>query len=201
LPDNHAADAKREDPRPKRERLLAAAIEVFPTEPIHAYAEASEVYRNLVELGSLDQLQPLLATRLGLVMRRWRKLLDDELKQHGQTLPRWQALFEVAINEPGETLTSIAERIGIVGPTLVGLLDELESDGLIERVVDENDRRSKLIVLTPAGRTAVTSIFALLGDLCRDFMEGIGKSETLLMLDATDLMTRNLEKLRASRTP
>jgi MarR family transcriptional regulator for hemolysin len=179
--------------------MLAAALEVFPTAPFHAYAEASEVYRGLVQVGSLDEMQPILATRLGFVMRQWRKVLDDTLKENGQSLPRWQALFEVAINQPGETLTSIAERIWIVGPTLVGLLDELERDGLIERVVDEKDRRSKLIVLTPAGNEVVSSIFAVLGDLCRAFMKDIGRSETLLLLDIVGVMTRNLETMRASR--
>ncbi len=163
--------------RLKREGLLAAAIAAFPTEPVHAYGEASQVYRSLVQIGSLDELRPMLTTRLAFVIRRWRRLLDDELRQHGQSLPRWQALFELAINEPGETLTSISERIGIVGPTLVGLLDELAADGLIERVVDEKDRRSKLIVLTPAGKKVVTSTFGLLGDLCRDFLKGIERAK------------------------
>jgi DNA-binding MarR family transcriptional regulator len=34
------------------------------------------------------------------------------------------------------------------------LVDRLEADGLVNRTADPNDRRSRLAVLTPAGRTA-----------------------------------------------
>ncbi len=179
----------------KRERLLTAALEAFPTEPLHAYGEASERYRSLIEIGSTEELQSLLTARLALTMRRWRKLVDDHLKRQGQSLTRWQTLFELAINEPGETLTSIATRVGVMGPTLVGLLDELERDGLIERTVDKKDRRSKLIVLTSAGEQTVSSMFNLMVKLRKDFLKGIGQSEMLLMLDAIDVMSHNLEDI------
>lgn len=45
----------------------------------------------------------------------------------------------------------LAERVGVEGPTLVRVLDGLESDGLICRVPDDSDRRIKLVQLTADG--------------------------------------------------
>lgn len=44
---------------------------------------------------------------------------------------------------------ALAERMNVEPMTLVGYLDALEAQDLIQRSVDPNDRRAKLITLTP----------------------------------------------------
>jgi DNA-binding MarR family transcriptional regulator len=46
----------------------------------------------------------------------------------------------------------IATTLGIHPSTLTGVLSRLERDGLLERRVDEGDRRRALFQLTPAGK-------------------------------------------------
>jgi MarR family transcriptional regulator for hemolysin len=181
--------------RIRRERLLAALLEVFPTAELHPYAEASERYQNLFQGRRDAEVRGMLVARMAHLMRRWRKFADDQLKRRGQNLIRFQMLFELAINEDGETLTSIATRVGVAGPQIVGVLEELERDGLIERTIDENDRRAKLIVLTPAGEQTVSSLFELELKLRADLLRGVGMSEMLLMLDTVATMTENLDTL------
>ncbi|MEJ0023944.1 MAG: MarR family transcriptional regulator [Alphaproteobacteria bacterium] len=105
----------------------------------------------------------------------------------------------MAVNDHGETLTSIATRVDVSNPALVALFDELERDGLIERIVDENDRRSKVIVLTPAGEQEVSSLFELLTELRSEFLQGIEQNELLLMLDVITVMKNNLEKMTGQK--
>jgi MarR family transcriptional regulator for hemolysin len=50
---------------------------------------------------------------------------------------------------------TVADEIGLAGPSLVRLLDQLCAGGLIERRDDPNDRRAKCLWLTRAGREVV----------------------------------------------
>jgi len=186
--------------RSKREPLLAALLHAFPTKEPHPYAEKSKRYQGLFHGRRDAEIRGMLVARLTLLMRRFRRYSDDQLRRNGQSLIRFQTLFELAINEDGETLTSIAARVGIAGPRLVGVLEELERDGLIERKVDENDRRAKLIVLTPAGEQAVSSMFELEFKLREEFLRGIGTNEMLLILDAVSVMTENLDRATSPST-
>jgi MarR family transcriptional regulator, transcriptional regulator for hemolysin len=184
--------------RLNRQRLLDVAVEMFPIEPQHAYGENSALYQSFVEFGSIDELQPMFVARMGRYIRAWRKMVDELLKQKGQSLHRWQTLFEIAVNPPGETLTSISQRLGLMGATLVRLLDELEQDGLIERTVDQTDRRSKLIKLTSAGEETVAWMYSFVMKLRRQFLDGISEGELKIMIDAAAIMKENLENMGRS---
>src|SRR5258705_11367384 len=56
----------------------------------------------------------------------------------------------------GESLPlgQLAERLSCVKSNVTQLVDRLEADGLVSRAADPNDRRSRLAVLTAAGRKA-----------------------------------------------
>jgi DNA-binding MarR family transcriptional regulator len=61
-----------------------------------------------------------------------------------------------ALSEAGESLPlgQLAGRLSCVKSNITQLVDRLEADGLVARRLDPNDRRTKLAVLTAAGRKA-----------------------------------------------
>ena len=61
-----------------------------------------------------------------------------------------------ALTQAGEALPlgQLAERLSCVKSNITQLVDRLEADGLVGRKPDPNDRRTKLAVLTAAGRKA-----------------------------------------------
>jgi MarR family transcriptional regulator for hemolysin len=83
--------------------------------------------------------------------RGWRRALNIMLVEHN--LSDATAAPLIALLRHGDLIPQgvLAERVGVEGPTLVRVLDGLESDGLICRVPDESDRRIKLVRLTAEG--------------------------------------------------
>jgi len=125
---------------------------------------------------------------LVLVARRWRSLLDERLRLIGQSSARMEALAAI-INSPSlSAQVDIAKRLRIEGPTMTRMLDTLEADGLVERLPDPGDRRTKQLRVTPAGEKVLEQIFAIADELRERLLDGIAPeamdelNELLVML-------------------
>ena len=90
--------------------------------------------------------------RLVLLGRRWRNALDERLRHAGLTDATWRPLVHLRRLPEPPTQRELAALLGIEGPSLVPLLDNLAKADLIERRADEHDRRARRIHLTAKGR-------------------------------------------------
>jgi DNA-binding MarR family transcriptional regulator len=90
-----------------------------------------------------------------LLARATRRLLDAERPLlAGRDLSMWDyVVLSRLAAAPAETQLSLAQAIGYDKSRLIGLLDELESAGLLTREPDPKDRRAKVISLTAAGKS------------------------------------------------
>ena len=59
---------------------------------------------------------------------------------------------------PVRTQTALAEAIGADKTRIIGTLDELQQRGYIERRADPDDRRVRLLEITPAGRAVKNAV-------------------------------------------
>src|SRR5688572_15336574 len=131
---------------------------------------------------------------LVLVARRWRSLLDERLRLIGQSSARMEALAAIMNSPWPSAQVDIAKRLRIEGPTMTRVLDTLETDGLVERVPDPSDRRSKRLRLTPAGEAVLEQIFAIADEQRDRLLEGV-ESETMDELNRfLVLLTRRLDE-------
>jgi DNA-binding MarR family transcriptional regulator len=82
--------------------------------------------------------------------------VEARLSEVGLSLAKLAALHR--LTEAGESLPlgQLAERLSCVKSNVTQLVDRLEADGLVSRTSDPSDRRSRLAVLTDAGRIAFT---------------------------------------------
>jgi DNA-binding MarR family transcriptional regulator len=81
--------------------------------------------------------------------------IDSRLSAVGLSLPKLAALDRL-MQTPGGSLPlgQLADRLACVKSNVTQLVDRLEADGLVTREPDPNDRRSRLAVITNAGRQA-----------------------------------------------
>lgn len=82
-----------------------------------------------------------------------------------------------------ESQQQAAERLGVDRTTMVGLLDGLESKGLLTRQPDVADRRRNVVVLTAAGRKALKEAKAASDKAERQLLAGLSPTETTQLRD------------------
>jgi DNA-binding MarR family transcriptional regulator len=68
------------------------------------------------------------------------------------------AVLNALDSSPVRTQAALAEAIGADKTRIIGTLDELQRRGYIERRPDPDDRRVRLLEITPGGRTAKNAV-------------------------------------------
>lgn len=82
--------------------------------------------------------------------------VEARLSDVGLSLAKLAALHHLTAAGESLPLGQLADRLACVKSNVTQLVDRLEADGLVNRTGDPNDRRSRLAVLTDAGRFAYT---------------------------------------------
>jgi MarR family transcriptional regulator, transcriptional regulator for hemolysin len=114
---------------------------------------------------------------LGLVLfgtaRAWRTKLDQRLRPLGLSQGKWRTLIHLSQGGNKLTQKEIAERMGVEGATVAGLLNRLQDDGWIERRGSQDDRRCKIIHLQRRSKAVLDKIFNTAHELRHELIEDI----------------------------
>lgn len=139
------------------------------------------------------------ATLVADIAHLWRLRLDarlradDRLRPYQLSQAKWRVLLHLYRAPDGLSQRQIAERIGIEGPTVVGLLDRLESAGLLERRACAEDRRRKIVHLLPAGARVAPIIASHAEALRAEVLKGIAPAD---LKHCRDVLARMQEVFR-----
>ena len=107
-----------------------------------------------------------LLKRLGMTAKEQTLGAFDEAGLH----PYHHAILAVLDEGSRETQGAIADALGYDKGQLVGLLDELEERGLVERRRDPNDRRRHVVRLTSDGKRMLKRLRALSKEIEDEFL-------------------------------
>jgi DNA-binding MarR family transcriptional regulator len=108
-----------------------------------------------------------------------RRILDsltERLEPHGITLPQYFVLRELW-QEEGLTQREVANRVGVLEPTMVTTLDALERLGMIRRVRSTTDRRKTHVQLTSEGQTMRDTLHGYASSVLDRALTGISDDE------------------------
>ena len=130
------------------------------------------------------------------VTRRWRKLLDERLKDLGVTQARWTTMVYLQQGGEGLTQRELARLMAIENPTLVRLLDSLEQQGLIERRPCPNDRRARRLHLTKDGTEFMNVLTERAALLREEMLDGISDRDIEGAVKVFHKILENAERQR-----
>ena len=126
-------------------------------------------------------------TEPGTAARVWQNMRTLVVDQHDRrkavcealdmSFIRAKALRSLAAGQM--SMRDLAQRLAIDRPYTTLIVDDLERRGLVERRVDQADRRAKIVMITPPGRRAAELADRILSE----------PPEPLRTLPATDLDT------------
>jgi DNA-binding MarR family transcriptional regulator len=135
-----------------------------------------------------------LLKRLGFAAKDRAMASYEEMGLH----PYHYAIMLVLDEGSADTQGSIADALGYDRGQLVGLLDELQEQGLVERQRDPNDRRRHLVRMTSDGTKALRRLRSLARRNEDEFLEPLSEEERAQL---HRLLLRLAEKHAPQRTP
>lgn len=143
-----------------------------------------------------NSLPMLLYRALDTVMPEFRKIFAE----YDLTEQQWRVL-RVLWEEDAQTLLVVAERTLIPSPSLVGVVDRLERDGLVARRKSVEDRRRVHITLTKAGQRLEAQVGPQVATAYQQLEDRIGhKDWQVLMASLNELIAADQKTARRKQT-
>jgi len=156
---------------------------------IDPFDSTTPQYRAYFPEGSRDDVEFRMTRILSLSARRWGTFIESRMMAAtGLSRPRWQTLFVLSVATPPVTTSLLSARLAIQWPPLIRTLNSLEADGLIRRVENPSDKRSRYIEITQSGLEVVAHVQPILSGLRSTVFAN-------LSVDEMEFATRVLEKI------
>jgi DNA-binding MarR family transcriptional regulator len=126
--------------------------------------------------------------RLWLRILTLHKLINNEVRRRlresfGMSLSRFDLLAQLDGTRTGLRMGELSERLMVTTGNITGLTDELESDGLVERIADPLNRRANFVRMTPRGRKVFRAAAKANERWIEGFFSILTPSDKTLMFD------------------
>lgn len=140
-----------------------------------------------------NQLQLSVGSKLVKLARVYRREIDRRLSGLGVSDATAIAVMLIGRLGAGVRQVAIAEEMGVEGPSLVRLLDQLAQTGLIERRDDPTDRRAKTVHLTAVGSELAQQIELAMTHIRNDLFVGVSEADMTACIRVFDTLEQTLQ--------
>ena len=142
-------------------------------------------------------------------LKVWLRLLscstqiETEIKKRlrlefGMTLARFDYLAQLHRHPGGLRMSALSRFLMVTGGNVTGLTDELEKEGLVERIAEPGDRRSCRVALTSKGQRLFASIAAVHETWVVDIFAGMSLPQKTQLHDLLGRLRVQLTELQSA---
>ncbi len=122
------------------------------------------------------------ALRLWLRLLTCTQLIEQQVRarlreQFETTLPRFDLMAQLERAPDGLKMNELSRRMMVTGGNVTGITDQLEAEGMVQRVRLEGDRRALLIRLTSTGKKAFAEMASVHEGWIVDSLAGLSEPE------------------------
>ncbi|MCH5464825.1 MarR family winged helix-turn-helix transcriptional regulator [Levilactobacillus tujiorum] len=119
---------------------------------------------------------------------------NDALAPMGINRSSWMALYYIDQQQQIRQ-RDLAELVGVTGPSMVKIVNQLSSSDLITVTVSAKDHRARLLTLTPAGSQLLTQSIPLAEDFRKQVTAGIPQADLNTLNRVMEQMMANANDL------
>jgi DNA-binding MarR family transcriptional regulator len=138
-------------------------------------------------------------------LRLWLRLLscttrvEDKIRQKLResfdiTLPRFDLMAQLERHPEGLSMGELSRRMMVTGGNITAIVDQLEKEKLVARLVGVNDRRLFNVNLTKAGREAFAEMAVAHEEWVADLFAGLSNNQQSQLYTLLGAMKKNLQK-------
>jgi len=136
--------------------------------------------------------------RLWLKLLKSSNLIEDQLRRffrdkHGTTLPRFDVMAALSRYPSGLKMSEISGLLRVSNGNVTGIVDRLNSEGLVKRVSVPGDRRAHLVILTIVGKKTFEHLVGEHTAWINEKLGGIGVEEIKGFIKRLDDLNETLE--------
>ncbi len=101
---------------------------------------------------------------------------------------------------PGMKVSEISSMMNVTSPTITQFINGLEGKGLVERVMDEHDRRAVRVKLTAEGVQVVQQVYQDVASRFNGLVEYLGEEDSVKLADLLMKVYHYEEQQRSQET-
>ena len=128
-----------------------------------------------------------------------KKAMEPYFARFGISRPQWAVLIVLHRSEQegagGMRLRDLGERLFIQPPSVTGVVDRLEREGLVARSKAEDDLRVRRVRLTDEGRAVIERVLAVHAGEIQALMSGLTVRQQATLARLLDQLDAHLQSL------